>query len=136
MESERTAGAGTREAHATGERPHPGEREYVKVAVALAIVTALEIALFYIEALPSPLTVGLLIVLMMIKFALVALWFMHLRFDSERFMRLFVAGLAIAIIVFGVVLLTFGASQTVAVAIMLLGLAVLGVAALGGRILA
>ncbi len=104
--------------------------------MALAIVTALEIALFYIEALPSPLTVGLLIVLMMIKFSLVALWFMHLRFDSERFMRLFVAGLAIAIIVFGVVLLTFGASQTVAVAIMLLGLAVLGVAALGGRILA
>ncbi len=97
-----------RETHAVEERPHPGEREYVKVAIVAAIVTALEIALFYIEDLPHGVLIPALIVLMMIKFSLVALWFMHLRYDSRLFARLFVTGLAIAIIVFAIVLLTFG----------------------------
>jgi hypothetical protein len=41
------------------------------------------------------------------KFALVALWFMHLKFDSRLFRRLFVAGLLIALAVFAIVLGTF-----------------------------
>jgi hypothetical protein len=41
------------------------------------------------------------------KFFLVAMWFMHLRFDSKIFRRLFVAGIVLATIVFGIVLLTF-----------------------------
>jgi cytochrome c oxidase subunit IV len=47
-------------------------------------------------------------VLMAIKFALVVLWFMHLRFDSAIYKRMFVAGLALALSVFIVVLVTFG----------------------------
>lgn len=87
---------------------HPSVAEYVRVAVALAIVTALEVALFYVDFIPDGAVVSMLIVLMVIKFALVALWFMHLRFDSLTFMRLFAAGLAIALVVFAVVLATFG----------------------------
>src|SRR3712207_8648598 len=34
------------------------------------------------------------------KFAIVAGWFMHLRFDSNLFTRLFVAGLVLAILVY------------------------------------
>jgi hypothetical protein len=56
---------------------------------------------------------------MTIKFSLVVLWFMHLRFDSPVFKRLFVAGVILALSVFLVVLLTFGAG---------LGPALLGVA--------
>ena len=113
-------------------RAHPGPREYVRIAVVLAVVTAFEIALFYLEPVAEGfggIIVVALIVLMIIKFALVGLWFMHLKFDNPLFMRLFVAGLGIAVTVFGVVLLMFGVSALLALATMAFGLTVLGVAA-------
>lgn len=90
------------------EHAHPGPAEYVKVAVALAIVTAIEVGLFYIEGLGDGLLIGLLMALMAIKFAMVAMWFMHLKFDSRIFSRLFITGLLLAIAVFTVVLVTIG----------------------------
>jgi cytochrome c oxidase subunit IV len=87
---------------------HPGPRQYVIVAVVLAVVTGMEVGLFYMDFLPSPVVVASLLVLMTIKFALVVLWFMHLRFDSPIYKRLFVAGLALALSVFVIVLVTFG----------------------------
>jgi cytochrome c oxidase subunit 4 len=109
MSSIHTGETETPSIHARARRKaHPGPREYVRVAVALAIVTGLEVALFYIEALPDAAVVTALLILMVIKFSLVALWFMHLRFDSVIFMRLFTAGLAVAVTIFGIVLLTFG----------------------------
>ncbi|HZA26636.1 MAG TPA: cytochrome C oxidase subunit IV family protein [Actinomycetota bacterium] len=83
------------------ERPHPGPREYVKIAVALAIVTLLEVGVYYVDFL-RPALVPLLLVFSTIKFALVVLWFMHLRFDSRLFMRLFVAGVVLALSIFAV----------------------------------
>jgi len=88
---------------------HPGPREYVMVAVVLAIATAFEVALYYIKSLPHGLFVGLLLFFAVLKFSLVALWFMHLRFDSRIFRRLFVTGLILAITVYLIVLVTFGA---------------------------
>jgi cytochrome c oxidase subunit 4 len=87
---------------------HPGPSQYVVVAVVLAVVTAMEVALFYMDFLPSAVVVASLLVLMALKFGLVVLWFMHLRFDSAIYKRLFVAGLALALSVFIVVLVTFG----------------------------
>jgi cytochrome c oxidase subunit IV len=87
---------------------HPGPRQYVIVAVVLAVVTGMEVGLFYMDFLPSAVVVASLLVLMTIKFALVVLWFMHLRFDSPIYKRLFVAGLALALSVFVIVLVTFG----------------------------
>ena len=88
---------------------HPGPAEYVRVAVALAIATAVEVGLYYITALPHPLYATLLIFFMGIKFSLVVLWFMHLRFDSRIFRRLFVLGLLLAVTVYLIVLFIFGA---------------------------
>ena len=85
---------------------HPGPREYVKVAVALALATALEVGLYYM-GLPHPLLVVLLLFFAILKFTLVVLWFMHLRFDSRIFRRMFLTGLSLAIVVYTVVLLTF-----------------------------
>jgi hypothetical protein len=48
-----------------------------------------------------------LLVLALIKFELVAAWFMHLRFDNSIFRRLFITGIVTALIVFGVVLTYF-----------------------------
>jgi cytochrome c oxidase subunit 4 len=86
---------------------HPGPREYIKVAVVLAIATALEVGLYYMD-LPHGLLISLLLFFAVIKFSLVALWFMHLRFDSRIFRRLFVTGIILAISVYMVVLLMFG----------------------------
>jgi cytochrome c oxidase subunit 4 len=87
---------------------HPGPRQYVVVAVVLAVLTALEVGLFYMDFVPRPVVTGSLIVLMTLKFSLVALWFMHLRFDSRIYRRLFITGIILAMAVFLIVLLTFG----------------------------
>ena len=87
---------------------HPGPRQYVVVAVVLAVLTALEVGLFYMEFVPRPVATGALIVLMILKFSIVALWFMHLRFDSRIYRRLFITGIILAMAVFLIVLLTFG----------------------------
>jgi cytochrome c oxidase subunit IV len=92
---------------------HPGPRQYVGVAVVLAIITSIEVAIYYIESIRS-LLVPLLIFFSFIKFLLVVLWFMHLRFDSRLFRRLFVTGLILAFIVFGVVLSIFFLHQQAA----------------------
>jgi caa(3)-type oxidase subunit IV len=82
---------------------HPGPATYVQIAVILAVITAIEVAAFYIGFL-RPVLTPLLIILSVSKFALVALWFMHLRFDSKLYFWLFVGGIALAIAVFAAVL--------------------------------
>ncbi len=85
---------------------HPEPRQYVVVAVALAIVTALEVAVFYVDV-PRVLFITLLLVMSAVKFSLVVLWFMHLRFDSRIFRRLFISGIILAVFVYAVVLAIF-----------------------------
>ncbi|MDQ3991998.1 MAG: cytochrome C oxidase subunit IV family protein [Actinomycetota bacterium] len=87
---------------------HPGPAEYVKIAVVLAVATALEVALYYLPQIPDGVVIGLLIFFMIAKFALVVLWFMHLKFDSRLLSRFFLAGLVLATSVYVVVLLSFG----------------------------
>jgi cytochrome c oxidase subunit 4 len=87
---------------------HPGPAEYVKVAVVLAVATGLEVALYYLN-LPTGVLVSLLLFFAVIKFSLVALWFMHLRFDSRLFRRLFITGIYLATTVYLIVLVTFEA---------------------------
>ena len=53
----------------------------------------------------------LLLFFAVIKFSLVVLWFMHLRFDSPIFRRMFVTGLGLAIAVSLIVLTIFGVFQ-------------------------
>ena len=76
------------------------------VAIVLAIVTAAEVAIYYIPALLDYI-VPFLLVFSFFKFVLVALYFMHLKFDSAIFKRLFVVGIVLALVVFAVVLVTF-----------------------------
>jgi len=85
---------------------HPGEGKYIKIALILAVITAVEVAFSYWEAVEGILAPSL-IFMSIIKFVMVVAYFMHLRFDSRLFRRLFVAGLALAIFCFGVLLSTF-----------------------------
>lgn len=85
------------------EHAHPGPRRYVQIAVLLAVFTALEVALSYMD-INAALTIVGLSILMVVKFAYVVLYFMHLKFDPSMFSVMFVGGLALAVIVFIAVL--------------------------------
>jgi cytochrome c oxidase subunit IV len=84
---------------------HPEPRQYVTIAIVLAVITAIEVAVYYITAIKD-LLVPMLLVMSVIKFLLVALWFMHLRFDSRVFRRFFLIGVVLAVVVFAVVLVS------------------------------
>jgi cytochrome c oxidase subunit IV len=75
---------------------HPSDRSYVGIALILALITAAEVATFYLEEELGSWLMPALLVMMVVKFAMVAGWFMHLRFDSNLFTRLFVSGLVLA----------------------------------------
>ena len=74
---------------------HASTATYLKVAAILCVVTALEFAVIYIRQM-APILVPLLMVMSAAKFALVALFFMHLRYDSRVLTLLFVAPLVLA----------------------------------------
>jgi len=85
---------------------HPSPRKYVNVAIILAIVTGIEVAIYYVTALED-LLVPILLALAVIKFVMVGMYFMHLKFDSHTFRRFFVTGIILALCVFGVVMAMF-----------------------------
>ena len=85
---------------------HPSAKEYVRIGMILVVLTALEVWISY-SGLPHGLLIGLLFFLAFVKFALVVLWFMHLKFDDRRFSRFFVMGLAGALTLYLVVLMAF-----------------------------
>ena len=89
------------------EQSHPQPLEYVKIAAVLSVITAVEVAVYYIDALRPPL-VPILLVLSAFKFALVVMWFMHLKFDNRLFSYFFTGGLALAGAVLLALLFLFG----------------------------
>lgn len=72
----------------------PGWLQYVLIAVVLAVVTLIELWAANLTAYRTP----ILLALTVLKASLVALWYMHLKFDSRLYSVLF-AG---AIFIFGV----------------------------------
>jgi cytochrome c oxidase subunit IV len=92
----------------THEHSHPGPGEYIKIALILGVVTAIEVAAYYVKGLSDTTLSVALLVMMVIKFALVGLWFMHLRFDSKLFRRLFITGIVLAIGVYVAAMATLG----------------------------
>jgi len=89
------------------EQAHASTRTYLIVAAVLGIITAVEVMIFYIEAL-RPVLVPLLLTLSAAKFTLVVSFFMHLKYDSKIFRGLFVGPLAVAILIILAMLALFG----------------------------
>ncbi|MCU1455460.1 MAG: hypothetical protein JWN46_3606 [Acidimicrobiales bacterium] len=73
----------------------PSDGHYVRVALFLAVATALEVILSYTALHGIALLVPLLVV-MAIKFVIVASHFMHLRFDDKLLSKIFYTGLLLA----------------------------------------
>ena len=90
---------------------HVTNRTYVLIAVVLAILTAIEVMVFYLEAM-APVLLPTLLVLMIVKFALVAMFFMHLKFDSRILSVVFAWGIFIAVSIILALLAVFGKFST------------------------
>ena len=96
-------------AHAPAkEHDHPTPGTYAKNGLVLFVLTALEVGLYEMtfgsHAGPfgrslEPIFIPLLLALSAVKFALVAMYYMHLKGDSPLFSGVFVFPLIIAIIV-------------------------------------
>ena len=76
---------------------HPSEGQYVVIAGILAVLTGIEVTLSYLKIGGSQgITNGALLVLAAIKFAMVAMFFMHLRYDVRPLSGVFVGPLLLA----------------------------------------
>ncbi|MEY4392003.1 MAG: hypothetical protein RLZZ544_712, partial [Actinomycetota bacterium] len=64
---------------------------YIKIALILAAITALEVSTYYIDF--GALFLPLLLTMMVVKFVMVVSYFMHLKFDNKIFSFLFYVGL-------------------------------------------
>jgi len=102
----------TEHAEHTGHEAHDEHAEhgmstigYIKVAIVLAALTALEVATYFVDF--GPFFMPVLLVLMCVKFFIVVSYFMHLKFDSKIFSFMFYAGLFLAIGVYAAFLATF-----------------------------
>ena len=103
------------EAHAQ-EHAHPTAAVYVRVGLILFVLTAMEVGLFEIvhrqepaglATVVTPIFVPLLLVLSAGKFALVAMFYMHLKSDHKLFSGVFVFPLLIAIVVVSALMVLF-----------------------------
>ena len=75
---------------------HASAKFYTIVGIILTVVTAIEVAIFYVPAL-SRVLVPTLLVLSAGKFIGVVAYYMHLKFDNGLFTFLFVIGLALGL---------------------------------------
>jgi cytochrome c oxidase subunit 4 len=80
------------------ERGHASRGTYWMVALILGIVTLLEVAVFYVPLLHAVI-VPILLVLSAFKFAMVAAFFMHLKYDKPVLSMVFAVGLGVAIFI-------------------------------------
>jgi cytochrome c oxidase subunit IV len=81
--------------HAPEEHAHPGARQYIVIAVILSVITAVEVAIYYVPSI-RPIITPILILLSAVKFSIVVMYYMHLKFDARLFTTMFLFGLAMA----------------------------------------
>jgi cytochrome c oxidase subunit 4 len=96
-------------AHAHAEHEHPTWKQYKWVALILTAITAVEVWVYYIPAfVATPYFVPSLLIMSAIKFIIVVMYYMHLKYDHWLFRRIFVGSLAIAIATLFALLFLFG----------------------------
>jgi cytochrome c oxidase subunit IV len=86
--------------HEAHQKTHPSDSTYIKVALVLGVLTAVEVSTYYWEKASTGVLVAVLFPLMIIKFGVVIAYFMHLRYDNPLFRRVFLFGLLLAVVVY------------------------------------
>jgi len=85
------------ETHA--EHYHPTWKEYKWVALILLVITIVEVWVYYIpELVASRIFVPGLLIMSAVKFAIVVMYYMHLKYDHKLFRALFTGPLVVAIL--------------------------------------
>ena len=88
---------------------HGGLKQYGLLAIFLAIITLVEFLIIVPEGLQgSGVVIAPLVILSVIKFFCVVAFFMHLKFENPLLWQIFVAGLALGLVVALALVLLFG----------------------------
>jgi cytochrome c oxidase subunit IV len=91
------------------EHAHPDWNTYKWVALILGLITALEVWIYYLPSfVATKMFVPTLLILSAIKFAIVVLFYMHLKYDAKLFRALFTGPLMMAIFTIIGLLFLFG----------------------------
>ena len=96
--------------HAMGEvHAHPTWATYKWVALILTVITVIEVWVYYIPSfVASRLFVPALLIMSAVKFGIVVLFYMHLKYDHRLFRSLFTGPLIIAMATIVSLLFLFG----------------------------
>jgi cytochrome c oxidase subunit IV len=78
---------------------HPDNSVYIKIGVVLTVLTAIEIAAYYVEDQLGAIAAPLILILSAGKFVLVALYYMHLKYDSRTFTGIFLFPFTLGVLV-------------------------------------
>ena len=98
------AHAAAHDAHA-----HPTWKQYKWVALILTLITVVEVWIYYIPAfVATKLFVPSLLIMSAVKFAIVVMFYMHLKYDAKLFRALFVGPLTLAAFTIVGLLFLFG----------------------------
>jgi cytochrome c oxidase subunit IV len=96
-------------AHDAAHEHHPTAGTYVKVGVILTLITVWEVWAYYIPSLvASKVFIPMLLILSAIKFAIVVMFYMHLKYDHKLFRALFTGPLMVAMVTLVGLLFLFG----------------------------
>jgi cytochrome c oxidase subunit 4 len=88
---------------------HPTWKQYKWVALILTVITVIEVWVYYIPSfVESRLFIPSLLIMSAVKFAIVVMYYMHLKYDHKLFRALFTGPLIIAILTLIVLLFLFG----------------------------
>jgi len=82
--------------HADHVHEHPTWKQYKWVALLLTAITIFEVWIYYTPFAKSAFYVPLLLILSATKFAIVVMFYMHLKYDHKLFTALFTGPLIIA----------------------------------------
>src|SRR5712672_1956659 len=85
---------------------HASTATYLRIAAILVMITLIEVGVFYVPAFQGVL-VPVLLVLSAVKFTLVVMFYMHLKFDNRFFTFLFGGPLLLGLVVVVSLLLIF-----------------------------
>jgi cytochrome c oxidase subunit IV len=90
-------GTGAPPEHAHAHAHHPGWKTYVVVGVILTVITAIEVSAYYIPAWEtSKIYVPSMLFMSALKFLIVVMFYMHLKYDHRLFRALFTGPFIIA----------------------------------------
>ena len=92
-----------------GAHAHTTWKQYKWVALILLVITVVEVWIYYIPSfVASKLFVPSLLIMSAVKFAIVVLFYMHLKYDARLFRALFTGPLIIAVVTIISLLFLFG----------------------------